>query len=645
MKIKKALPVMLSLLMVGGAFAGCTKKDGGEEHTHKYTYTANTDGTHNGVCECGKEPITSEAHADADKNGKCDKCGAEVSTGGEEHTHKYTYTANADGTHNGACECGKEPITNEAHADANGDGKCDKCGADTSSEPSDTSTPLPADKKIYVVGDSTVCSFNDNYYLPRYGYGTQLAEYLNVASNQVVNLAFSGRSSLSFLTESNYTTLKTSIAEGDYLIIGFGHNDEKSEEAARYTDANGTHTQATTANGPSFQYTLYENYVKLAKEKGATPILCTPIVRYSDKGDYTTDKGHDTTSTDKLGKGGDYAAAIRTLGEATDTTVIDLTELTKAVYLTDNDEAKYYHAFATYSEDRHVPTTGNETPSGIDGTHINKYGAKMVAHQFATALKSTDCALKAQVKTDKTAPTKAVDYEDAKNLNYIKPESKPFDPSTHTDRKLTEGWYRTVIGNIGGKKASNYTITYNNEVFSVGNTTGGNNGKFDASGDGFGAAFIQIDKNKNFTASATVTVKAVGTDKPNQSAFGMMLRDDMHIDGEPAESYTGKEVITTNYVSASAAGDGSASMLSRKDTVLSKDGGVAVTVNSSYEVSIERVGQTVTLKFGNITKKYTDFDFTAADNDYMYLCLFANRGLVVEFSKVSFTITGDSQGA
>ena len=125
----------------------------------------------------------------------------------------------------------------------------------------------------------------------------------------------------------------------------------------------------------------------------------------------------------------------------------------------------------------------------------------------------------------------------------------------------------------------------------------------------------------------------------------MMLRDDMHIDGEPAESYTGKEVITTNYVSASAAGDGSASMLSRKDTVLSKDGGVAVTVNSSYEVSIERVGQTVTLKFGNITKKYTDFDFTAADNDYMYLCLFANRGLVVEFSKVSFTITGDSQGA
>ena len=229
---------MLSLFMVGGAFAGCTKKDGGEEHTHKYTYTANADGTHNGVCECGKEPITNEAHADADKNGKCDKC-----------------------------------------------------GADTSSEPSDTSAPLPADKKIYVVGDSTVCSFNDNYYLPRYGYGTQLTEYLNVQSNQVVNLAISGRSSLSFLTESNYTTLKTSIAEGDYLIIGFGHNDEKSDDAARFTNPTKSYTDDTTANGPSFQYTLYENYVKLAKDKGATPILCTPIVRYDDRGGVFGRKG------------------------------------------------------------------------------------------------------------------------------------------------------------------------------------------------------------------------------------------------------------------------------------------------------------------------------------------------------------------
>ena len=98
----------------------------------------------------------------------------------------------------------------------------------------DTSTKFSG--TIYLVGDSTVCGFSDNYYLPRYGYGTQLFNYINCEPKQINNLALSGRSSLSFLTEGNYTTLKNSIKEGDYLIIGFGHNDEKSDEPARYTD-------------------------------------------------------------------------------------------------------------------------------------------------------------------------------------------------------------------------------------------------------------------------------------------------------------------------------------------------------------------------------------------------------------------------
>ncbi len=622
---------MLSLFMVGGAFAGCTKKDGGEEHTHKYTYTVNADGTHNGVCDCGKEPITNEAHADADKDGKCDKCGAEVSTGGEEHTHKYTYTANADGTHNGVCECGKEPITNEAHADADKDGKCDKCGADTSSEPSDTSAPLPADKKIYVVGDSTVCSFNDNYYLPRYGYGTQLTEYLNVQSNQVVNLAISGRSSLSFLTESNYTTLKTSIAEGDYLIIGFGHNDEKSDDAARFTNPTKSYTDDTTANGPSFQYTLYENYVKLAKDNGATPILCTPIVRYDDKGGYSGAKVHNTAD-------GDYSAAIRTLGDATNTTVIDLTEITKAVYLTDNDEAKYYHAHTSYEGAPVSPVTGNETPSGRDDTHINKFGAKMVAYQFANALKSTDCALKAQVKTDKTAPTKAVDYADAINKNYVKPNYKPFDPNNTTATKLTDNWYATKMGKLGIAVAeSTCSATYANNTFTVGETDV--KSKFESGADGFAAAFMQVDINKNFTISANVKVKTVNSGLSNsQGGFGIMLRDDILVD-------TREDALASNYVAAG--------LLNKKAPIFSRESGTltssgssnAIAANDTHTISIERVGQSVVVKFDTTTKTFTDFDFVAVDNNYMYLCLFANRGLVVEFSKVSFTITGDSQGA
>lgn len=495
---------------------------------------------------------------------------------------------------------------------------------------SDTSTKLTG--KIYLVGDSTVCSFSDNYYLPRYGYGTQLYNYLNCDASQIVNLALSGRSSKSFLTESNYTTLKNSIAEGDYLIIGFGHNDEKSEEDARYTDANGDYTTPTTANGDSFQYILFENYIKLATEAGATPILCTPIVRYDSAGSYSGAKVHNTTSSDKLGKGGDYSQSIRDLGTATGTTVIDLTSLTKAVYQADNTAAQYFHAHTTYSGE--LP---NATPDGRDDTHINKYGAKMVAYQFTQALLNTDCSLKENVITNSVAPTYENDYADAIKSDFVKSDYTPFNPAEHAANALGDGWYKTAMGDLGGNSVSPFEISYSDGTFTVGNESG-NKGKVASNADGFAAAFIQIDANKNFTASATVTVKS-HTASNSQAAFGMMLRDDILID-------TADTTLASNYVAAGA--------LSKPGVVFSRENGALSNVKNSmdafvegesYEVSIIRVGQTVTVKFGTVEATYTDFDFVARDNGYMYLCLFATRSTVVEFTNVVFEITGESQGA
>lgn len=559
---------------------------------------------------------------------------------GGEHVHNYKWVDNGDGTHSQKCNASGEcdaPVKGspEQHADKDSNSKCDECGADiTPSGSGDASVALPSDKKIYVVGDSTVCSFNDNYYLPRYGYGTQLAEYLNVTSDQIVNLAISGRSSKSFLTESNYATLTSSIGEGDYLIIGFGHNDEKSDEAARYTDANGTHTQATTANGDSFQYVLYENYVKMATEKGATPILCTPIVRYDTSGAYTGAKVHDTTSSDKSGKGGDYVAAIKALGAATDATVIDLTELTKAVYSVDNDAAAYFHAHTAYTGEK-----PNEIPSGRDDTHINKYGAKMVAYQFANALKATDSSLKAHIKSNISAPVKGTDYADAINANFEVADYTPFDPDANESAKLTGSWYGTTMGDVGGDdKIANFSVKHEDSKFTVASTT--IHGKFASGTDGFAAAFMQIGANKNFKASATVTVTKVVAGTTNQTGFGMMLRDDIIVNKSD-------NTIKSNYVAAG--------VLNLKGAIFSREGGTlssaasantsAVAEGDTYELSIERVGQTVTVKVGTATKVYTDFDFVARDNDYMYLCLFANRGVTAEFSNVQFEITGDSQGA
>lgn len=492
--------------------------------------------------------------------------------------------------------------------------------------------------KIYVVGDSTVCSFDDKYYLPRYGYGTQLYRYFNCDAGQVVNLALSGRSSLSFLSESNYNTLKSGISAGDYLVIGFGHNDEKSDDPARFTNPNKSYTDETSAGGASFRKTLYDNYVKLAKDKGATPILCTPIVRYDAKGEYTGTSVHNTAA-------GDYAQAIKTLGEDTQTTVVDLTEITRDLYKADNAAAVYFHAHTTYTGE------GNDkTPAGMDATHINEYGAKTVAYNFAQAIKDSECTLKNHMNLNAVAPTFDVDYKAAIVASYRKPDYTPFDPAANASAKIAatgEGenaadWYKTAFGDLGGKNNYQYyTAAYADGKFTMGNDGEIDGvtkvaGKFTDTYDTVCGVFTRIPADKDFTARATVKVtQDLGSSK-TQTGFGMMLRDDIYMN-------LNVNTITSNYVAAGV--QNGCAVFSRENTVITRKGSGSIEVNKTYGLSIERVGQVVTVTCGSTVEKFTDFDFVAVDNDYMYLCLFATRGIVAEFSGVSFEITGESQGA
>lgn len=497
--------------------------------------------------------------------------------------------------------------------------------------------------KIYVVGDSTVSAFSDNYYLPRYGYGTQLYNYINCDPANIRNLALSGRSSLSFLKEANYTTLKTSISEGDYLIIGFGHNDEKSDDPTRYTSPVGD----KTTEG-SFQKTLYDNYIKLAKDKGATPILCTPIVRYDSTGAYTGTVVHNTSA-------GDYVKAIKDLGADTGTTVIDLTSITKELYMQDNNAAQYFHAFTSYKGEK-----PDEKPNGRDSTHLNMYGAKTVAYNLAQALLSTELSIKDSIKTNTYAPYFSYDFPLAIKTDYIRPPYNVFDENSETAAgiKLTEittgdttsKWYGSAMGNLGGDKANNFTKTYADGIFTVGasEAIGKLEDKTDGTGtDGFAAAFTQVDVNKNFTVNAHVKVKTIPTTATSQCGFGIMLRDDIYINKNEAS-------LSNNYVAAGVLGNSKA-IFCRNATedgtrITAESNSVSVAVNSEFDMSIVRLGQKVTVTVtvvggATYTKDYTDFDFVAVDNDYMYICLFATRGDVVEFSNVTFEITGDAMGA
>lgn len=530
------------------------------------------------------------------------------------------------------------PVAFAACADGNDGGEENPPAGDTGdtgNETVDTSTKFTG--KIYLVGDSTVCGFNDNYYLPRYGYGTQLYNYINCDANQIVNLALSGRSSKSFITESNYATLTNSISAGDYLIIGFGHNDEKNE-ADKFTEPNGD-----KSTSGSFQYSLYENYVKLATEKGATPILCTPIVRLDTGDNYNGASGHITSD-------GDYAQAIRNLGEDAETTVVDLTALTKADYTAlGNAKAADYHSWTA---------TKDGVRDGLDKTHTNLYGAKMNAYYIAQEILKSDCALKANVKTNAVKPTYETDYNASINTDYVEPDYKAPDLSTRSSVWSTvkdTDWYASAFGDIGGENnatTSNFTIQQiSNNSFSIGNSTSSAKGKIASNGDGIASVFMQLEPNRNFEITAEVELTTVTAGAVKQSAFGIMLRDEMYVDTYNT-SAKGNSVIAGGYTGSSDSTkycynyqrlDGSLKSSSYLGTETNFTQGQTFTLKMTKKN--RTVTCTVTAGSTDYTMTYTDVSFEGIDTQYSYLCLFATRGIVATFSNVNYVAGDISTGA
>ncbi len=215
---------------------------------------------------------------------------------------------------------------------------------------------------IYVIGDSTAAVYDDSRY-PRTGWAQVLQNYFDDV--KVVDLALSGRSSLSFKNDTNFKTFKENIKAGDYLIVQFGHNDDKTDD--RHTDPS---TDRFTDG--SFKKSMLE-YIEIARDKGATPIIATSISRRK-----TSD-----TSLEK------YVAAAKELGEETDVPVLDLYAKTNA-YINEVgvEEAKSMFNWVKVHDSRFVDYEGyvksqyyNATDS--DDTHININGADLIS-QYAT---------------------------------------------------------------------------------------------------------------------------------------------------------------------------------------------------------------------------------------------------------------------
>jgi pectinesterase len=208
---------------------------------------------------------------------------------------------------------------------------------------------------VFVAGDSTAATYAANE-APRAGWGQALPVFLGRGAS-VVNLALSGASSKSYVEAGLLDRILGEIRPGDYLIVSFGHNDEKTDE--RGTDP----------------FTTYQDYLRLyingARERGARPVLVTPVERR--RFDAT---GHAVPSH------GDYPEAMRQLGAAEHVPVVDLTTLSMALWDAAGVEgSKDYFLWL-------APGESVNYPDGVqDNTHFQAHGAIEVARLVANGLR------------------------------------------------------------------------------------------------------------------------------------------------------------------------------------------------------------------------------------------------------------------
>lgn len=490
----------------------------------------------------------------------------------------------------------------------------------------DAPARLAAAHTVWVVGDSTVCTYgateDPNHFYKRCGYGAKLGDYLDDAYT-VQNLAISGESSKSFLSSANYATLTGAggMKSGDVLLIGFGHNDEKSDDAARYTTPNGT----STTEG-SFAKSLADNYIAVAKAAGATPILCTPIVRRTN----TTGSWSDNAL--HKANGGDYAQDIRNLGAELGVPVVDMTTLTKEKYdAVGAEETKSFHACKAGGA------------NDVDNTHLNAYGAQVVAQIVAGELaKLTTLDLAGHVDPNKVVPDKATHL--VQNPDWVDPSTIPYEPPTTSSTQCQDyvagdvHFKGTAIGELGGgdPTAANHVRETVDGAMHI--AVKNNKSKITSAADGLVMYYYQVPADKPFTLKAKARVNSIGTSVPNQAAFGLMARDDMYIDKYDS-------ALASDYVVAGSLGNGTGVNFARTGGTLVTGTGCTLAkplaAGQTYELQITRGDGNYACTIDGVSKRY-DLSVDNKDTQYTYIGMFCARSFDVTYSSIVLEVDGET---
>ena len=250
-------------------------------------------------------------------------------------------------------------------------------------------------KKVHTLGDSTMAPYDESATVTR-GWGMYFGQFLTNGWTSI-NYAKGGRDTYSGYSEL-WATAKTKVEAGDYVIITFGHNDEKNSgmdgyQLKAYYESVGNTTAAAAVDlrGSIPSTTYKQNLGKIVDEVlalGATPIICSPVCRSYFTGSTIRRNGrHDLGDSYKiLTENGpvdgpklaeddhtmDYAYHSEQLANEKNVAFIDLTNATKTLYESYGNQAKCEAALF----------------DGQGSTHFNTTGALLVARECARLMKA-----------------------------------------------------------------------------------------------------------------------------------------------------------------------------------------------------------------------------------------------------------------
>lgn len=213
---------------------------------------------------------------------------------------------------------------------------------------------------LFLIGDSTVC---DQSKEPYNSWGQMLPRWFKPAI-AVANHGESGETYRDSIGRRRLDKILSVMQPGDWLILQFGHNDQKQI--------------AAKSGGPFTTYqTEIKRHVDGVRAHGGTPILVSPMER----------RGFEPDGTVRPSLK-DYAEATRQVAQELGVAFIDLNAMSRALYAALGVEESA-RAFAA--------------PGGkVDNTHHNNFGSYELAQCIVQAIRDQRLPLADFISNDFT---------------------------------------------------------------------------------------------------------------------------------------------------------------------------------------------------------------------------------------------------